>query len=95
MRRITIGLRSIQDHRGLGVEEPGTIGCSKLPILNMRLLGAIALALITLITLSNPEPVHEFARMRVARGELGARIVSCGQLSPTSARSQRPTSPAE
>ncbi len=56
MRRITICLRPIQEHRGLGAEERGVMGSSKLPIFDLRLLGAIAVVLITVVTLSNPEP---------------------------------------
>ena len=83
MRRITIRSRSIQGHRGFGAEERGVTGFSKLPIFDVRLLGAIAVALITLATLSNPEPVQKLARPRIARGEHGVQVMSFA-LSPTS-----------
>jgi WD40 repeat protein len=53
---------------------------SRLPTLNLGLLCAIAVAL---MTLSNLEPVQEIDRARLARGQFGARIASFA-LSPTS-----------
>jgi WD40 repeat protein len=58
---------------------------SKRTILEVRLLGAIALDLVILITRSIPEPVQKLAPSRVARGEVGAHIVSFA-VSPTSAQ---------
>jgi WD40 repeat protein len=78
---MTNRLRSIREHRGLG-RERGMTRFSKLPILNMGLLCAIAVALITLITLSNPEPAQETHRPRLAQGQFGARIASFA-FSPT------------
>jgi hypothetical protein len=83
VRRIMVHLRSIQRPCGLGAEGRGMMGFSKLPILNMRLLGAIVMALITLSALSNPEHVQGVARSQVARGEPGARIVSFAQSTTT------------
>ena len=58
---------------------------SKRAILDVRLLGAIAAVIVTLIALSIPEPVQKLAPSRVARGEFGAQIVSLA-VSPTSAQ---------
>jgi WD40 repeat protein len=83
MWRITIRLRPIPEHRRLGTEEWQVMGCSKLPTFDLRLPGAIAVVLITLVTLSNPEPVQDFAHPRIARGECGVQATSFA-LSPTS-----------
>jgi WD40 repeat protein len=52
------------------------MGLSKLPIFDVRLLAAIAMALIVLAKLSNPEPVpvQKLAPPQVARGLLGAQL---------------------
>ena len=55
------------------------------PIFDVRLLGAIGAALITLATLSNPEPEQKLARPRISRGEHGVQVLSFA-LSPTSAQ---------
>jgi WD40 repeat protein len=85
MWRITIRRQPIQERRGLGAEERGETGFSKLAIFDLRLLGAIAAALTALAMLSNREPVKARAPSRVGRGELGAQIASLA-FSPTSAR---------
>ena len=54
----------------------------RLPIFDVRLLGAIAVALITLATLANPEPAPKLARPQVVRGEHGVQITSFA-FSPT------------
>jgi Tol biopolymer transport system component len=53
-------------------ERRGMVGFFRISILDVRVLCAIAGALVTLIRLSNPEP----ARSQVARGELGTQIMS-------------------
>jgi WD40 repeat protein len=58
------------------------MGLSRVSLFDVRLLGAIAVVLLALITLSIPEPLQKIAPTRVARGEPGARIVSLA-LSPT------------
>jgi WD40 repeat protein len=85
MRRITFRLRPIQGHRALGAEEREVTGFSRLPVFDVRLLGAIVAALITVATLFNPEPVQKLAPPQVARGEPGVLIMSF-TLSPTSAQ---------
>jgi WD40 repeat protein len=61
------------------------MGFSNVCRLDVRLLGAIALATVTLIVLSIPEPVQKLAPTRVVRGEPGEHIVSFA-LSPTNAQ---------
>jgi WD40 repeat protein len=51
----------------------------------VRLLGAIAAVLVTLIVLSIPQPVQKLPPSRVVRGEFGAHILSFA-VSPTSAQ---------
>jgi len=85
VRRIADRLGPIQGHRVGGAEERGVMGFSKLPLFDVRLLAAIAVALITLDRLSLPEPVEKLAPSQVARGELGVQITSLA-LSPTGAQ---------
>jgi WD40 repeat protein len=83
--RITFRLRPIEEQRRLGARERRVMGNSRFPVVDVRLLGAIAVALISLATLLSPEPVQELTRARVARGVLGSQIMSFA-LSPTSAQ---------
>ena len=61
------------------------MGSSKLRIFDLRLLGSIAVVLITVMTLANPEPAQKLAGSRIARGELGAQVMSFA-ISPTSSQ---------
>jgi hypothetical protein len=61
------------------------INVFKLPIFDVRLLGALAVALITVARLANPEPVPKLAPSRVVRGEHGVQAVSFA-FSPTGSR---------
>ena len=54
----------------------------RLPIFDVRLLGAIAAALIALATLSKPGPEKKLARSQVASGEPGVQVTSIA-FSPT------------
>jgi WD40 repeat protein len=76
MRRIMIRPRPSRDRRSFGAVGPGAIGYSRFPIVNFRLLGAIAVALITWATLLNPESVQKLAQSRIGRGDLGVQIMS-------------------
>jgi WD40 repeat protein len=84
VRRITIRLRPIHEHRELCAAERHEMGCAKLPLFDVKLVGAIAVALLALAMLLIPEPVQELTRARVARGEVGAQITAFA-ISPTSA----------
>jgi dipeptidyl aminopeptidase/acylaminoacyl peptidase len=57
-------------------------GFSRLPIFDVRLLGAIAAAMIALARLWNPSPGPKFVRSQLARGELGVQVTSLAS-SPT------------
>jgi WD40 repeat protein len=76
MRRITIR------HRVLGRDDQGVTGFSRVSIFDLRLLGAIALALIIPSLLLSPEPVRKNVRTQIARGEHGVQITSFA-FSPT------------
>jgi WD40 repeat protein len=82
MRWTIVRPRIVQNHDGLGAEKRVAVGCSKLPIFDLRLLGAIAVALIALAVLANAEPVQERTPLRVARGERGSQLMSFA-ISPT------------
>jgi WD40 repeat protein len=56
----------------------------RFPILDVRLLGAIAAALIALAALANPAPAHKFGPARIAPGEHGSQVSSLA-FSPTGA----------
>jgi WD40 repeat protein len=55
---------------------------SRLPIFDVRLIGAIAAAMIAVAKLSNPDPGQKLARSQVARGEVGVQVTSLA-FSPT------------
>jgi WD40 repeat protein len=56
----------------------------KLAIFDVRLIGAMAVVVITLVRLTNPEPMQRLAPSRVARGEHGAQVTALA-FSPTGA----------
>ncbi len=85
MRQVTICLRPIQEHRGLGAEERGVMGFSKLSIFDQRLLGTIAVVLITVMTLSNPEPATKTRWVKDCPRR-GRHQVMSFVLSPTSSQ---------
>jgi WD40 repeat protein len=82
MWRITICRRHTQGHRGLGAEQRGVMAFSKLLIFDVKVLGAVAVALVFLAAVSNPEPVQRIAPSQIARGELGGGVLSFA-FSPT------------
>ena len=84
VRRITIRLRPFHSLRWPGGDDFGTMLWLKLKSIDIRLLGAIAVAVGTLIALAIPKPVQDPAPSRVARCERGTHIVSFA-FSPTSA----------
>ena len=79
MRRIIIRRWPI---RGQGAEEREVLGFFKFRIFDVRLLGAIAAALITLARLSSSGPDQQLARSRIGRGEVGVQVTSFA-FSPT------------
>jgi WD40 repeat protein len=83
VQRITIRLQPLL---GLGARKRRVMGFFNVPIFDVRLLlGAIAVALITLAILPNLNSEHEYNLPRVARGESGFRIKSLA-FSPTGTR---------
>jgi WD40 repeat protein len=80
--RITIRRRHTQGHRGLGAEQRGVMTFSKLLIFDVKVLGAVAVALVFLAAVSNPEPVQRLAPSQIARGEIGGGVTSFA-VSPT------------
>jgi WD40 repeat protein len=83
--RIRFRLQPIEEQRRLGARERRVMGSSRFPVVDLRLLGAIAVAVISLAALLSPEPVRQLTRSRVARGVLGSQIMSFA-LSPTTAQ---------
>ena len=76
MRRVFIHLRATERHFENGVEERRVKASSKLPIVDVRLLAAIAVTMITLAMLTDPARVRGLAPSRVARGDHGVQITS-------------------
>jgi WD40 repeat protein len=84
VRRITIRLRPLHSLRWPGGDDIGVTLWLKLKSIDLRLLGAIAVAMVTLIAMAIPNPAQDPAPSRVAQGERGNHIVSFA-FSPTSA----------
>jgi WD40 repeat protein len=80
--RITIRRRHTQGHRGLGAEQRGVMAFSKLLIFDVKVLGAVAVALVFLAAVSNTESVQRLAPSQIARGEIGGGVTSFA-FSPT------------
>ncbi len=76
MRRTTIGEWPNQGQRTRSAENGGVARFSRLPVFDVRMLGAAAIALIIVAKLSNAEPELELARTQVARGELGVQVMT-------------------
>jgi WD40 repeat protein len=68
--------------RRLGGEENAVVDFSRLPIVDVRLLGMISAAVIALSTLSHPRPEKKVARSHMARGAHGVQVRSLA-FSPT------------
>ncbi len=76
MRRITTGWRPFPEHHALGATAQEALGSSRVPIFDVRLLGAIVAALIALTGLTGPESAQESSRSRVGRDEVGLSVTS-------------------
>ncbi len=85
MRRITIRSRPFHSLRWPVGDDIGLMLWLKFKSIDMRLWGAIAVAMVTLIALAIPKPTQELAPSRVAQGERGAHILWFA-FSPTSAQ---------
>lgn len=76
MRRITTGWRPFPEHHAPGATAQEALGSSRVPIFDVRLLGAIVAALIALTGLTGPESAQESSRSRVGRDEVGLSVTS-------------------
>jgi WD40 repeat protein len=83
MSTITMRILQIAGSLRLGATKRGVTDFSKLHFFDVRLMGAIAAALIALASLSNLEPQKTLLRPEVARGEPGVLVMSHA-LSPAS-----------
>jgi WD40 repeat protein len=76
VRRITICFRAIRRHRGLVAVTGALMGSFSRAIIDVRLLGAIAAALIIVAMQSIPQPGQVRAPSQRARGKSGVRVLS-------------------